>query len=119
MPPGYIRDLFVELFLGLVVATEAQRQPRRLPMRVRSTRSIGETLLQFAESVERLIVLVMHEMQIRHREQRLLEPRARRRGLPEFVYGAVEGFILVRCPCDLAEDVEALRTLFCGRSGEA
>ena len=62
---GIEGDLLFELLLGFVVAPLAQRQPSRLPVRIRGARAIRKTLLQFAERIERLIVLVMHQMQIR------------------------------------------------------
>src|SRR5437660_4207844 len=79
--PGIHPNLLVELFFRFVVSTKAQREPCRLPVRIRGTRSGGETLLQFAERVQRLVVLVVYQMQIRRREQRLLQPRTGGRGL--------------------------------------
>ena len=55
-------------------------------------------------------------MQIRDREQSLLQPRTRGRGLPQFVDGAVESVVLIRGPRDFAEDVEPLRILLGGRA---
>ena len=69
---GIERDLLLKFFLGFFVAAQAQRQPCGLPVRVRSPRSVRESAAAIRGSVERLVVFVMHEMQIRDRQQRLL-----------------------------------------------
>ena len=84
-------------------------------MRVRCAGSIGKPLLQFAKGIERLIVLVMHQMKICHRKKCLLQPRTAGSGLPQFVDDAIEVLILVRRPRHFSEDVQPVRALF--RSG--
>ncbi len=71
-------------------------------MNVRGARAGGEALLRFAEGIERLIIFVMNEMQIRRREERLLQPWTCRIRLAQFIDCPVERVIVVGGPGNLA-----------------
>src|SRR5579863_739725 len=68
------RDLLFEGFLGVLVAPLPQGKPRGFPVHVGSAGAIGKALLRFTEAVERLVVFVMHQVQIGSGQQRLIEP---------------------------------------------
>src|SRR5579872_2876928 len=80
-------------------------------MRVGSLRTFRKALLQFAVSVECLIVLVMDEMQVRGREQRGLEPCTGRSSFSKLIDRAIKLVILVHGPSHFAEDVKSLCAL--------
>ena len=80
-------------------------------MCIRRLRSIRKALLQFPVAVQRLIVLMMDEMQIGGGEQRCFQPGTGGSGLSQFINRAVKSGIVVRCPGDFSENIEAMRTL--------
>ena len=55
---------------------------------------------------------MMHKMQIGRREQCLLEPRTCRRGLTQFVDGAVKGIVVVGGEVNLTQQTQATRVGF-------
>ena len=91
---GIERDLIFETFAGVFGPSLAKVQPRRLPMRIGSAHAIRETLLEFAEMVDGAIVILLQQIHVARRKERLLEPRAGRTELPQLVQG-LEDKVLV------------------------
>ncbi len=54
----------------------------------------------------------MDKMQVRSREQRLLQPRTGWSRLAQLIDGAVEGVVVVGGPCDLTRQIETLGVYF-------
>src|SRR6202034_2806152 len=113
---GIHADLFVKFLFGFFVASKAEREPRRFPVRIRGARALGESLLQFAKCVQSLVVLAVHQVQIRDRQQIRFQPWAGGRRLPQFIDGAVESVVFVRGPGDFAKNIEPLRVLLGGHA---
>src|SRR5580704_9511143 len=78
-------DLLLECFLGLIVASLPQGEPRGFPVNIGSASAIRKTLLRFAETVERQIVFVMNQVQISGGEQCLLQPGACGRSMAQLI----------------------------------
>ena len=111
---GIERNLFFESFFRLFLPALTQGQPGSFPVRIRRAPSIREALLQLAIGVNRAIVIPLQEENVAGRQQRLLQPRTRRRLLPKLGQVLEKSVFIIGGPRDFSQQVDSLRIHFSG-----